>query len=51
MNDDQEEVLAELLKAKDVTVEISLGEGPGEYAFQTSDLGHAYVTLNSDYRS
>lgn len=51
VNDDQEEVLAELLKAKDVTVEISLGEGTGEYAFQTSDLGHAYVTLNSDYRS
>ena len=51
VNDDQEEKLAELLKAKDVDVEIDLGGGPGGYTFQASDLGHEYVTLNSDYRS
>lgn len=51
VNDDQEEKLAELLKARDVTVDISLGDGPGTYALQASDLGHEYVTLNSDYRS
>lgn len=51
VNDDQEEKLAELLKAKDVAVDINLGDGPGSYTFQASDLGHEYVTLNSDYRS
>lgn len=51
VNDDQEERLAELLKARDVEVEIDLGAGPGGYTFQASDLGHEYVTLNSDYRS
>ena len=51
VNDDQEEKLAELLKAKDIAVDINLGDGPGSYTFQASDLGHEYVTLNSDYRS
>ena len=51
VNDDQEEKLAELLKARDVDVDINLGDGPGSYTFQASDLGHEYVTLNSDYRS
>ena len=49
VNDDQEEKLAELLKAKDIAVDINLGDGPGSYTFQASDLGHEYVTLNSDY--
>ena len=51
VNDDQEEALAKLLQAKDVFVEISLGQGAGSYTLETSDLGHEYVTLNSDYRS
>lgn len=51
VNDDQEGTLAELLKAKDIAVDINLGDGPGSYTFQASDLGHEYVTLNSDYRS
>ena len=51
VNDDQEEKLAELLKAKDIAVDINLGDGPGSYTFQASDLGHEYVTLNSDYLS
>ncbi len=51
VNEDQEDALAELLKAKDVQVEIDLGGGSGFYNFQASDLGHEYVTLNSDYRS
>ena len=48
VNDDQEEKLAELLKAKDIAVDINLGDGPGSYTFQASDLGHEYVTVNSD---
>lgn len=51
VNDDQEEKLAQLLKARDVDVDIDLGGGPGAYTFQASDLGHEYVSLNSDYRS
>lgn len=51
VNDDQEEALAELLKGKDVQVDIELGNGNGSYSFKASDLGHEYVTLNSDYRS
>ncbi|MBO4312961.1 MAG: bifunctional ornithine acetyltransferase/N-acetylglutamate synthase, partial [Desulfovibrio sp.] len=51
VNDDREDELAELLKAKDVDVEIRLGHGPGSYTLQTSDLGHEYVSLNADYRS
>lgn len=51
VNDDQEGTLAELLKARDIAVDINLGGGPGSYTFQASDLGHEYVTLNSDYRS
>ena len=51
VNDDKEDELAELLKAKDVQVEIDLGGGTGRYDFQASDLGHEYVSLNSDYRS
>lgn len=51
VNDDQEGTLAELLKARDIAVDINLGDGPGSYSFQASDLGHEYVTLNSDYRS
>lgn len=51
VNEDQEDALAELLKAKDVQVEIDLGGGSGFYNLQASDLGHEYVTLNSDYRS
>ena len=51
VNDDQEGTLAELLKARDIAEDINLGDGPGSYTFQASDLGHEYVTLNSDYRS
>jgi len=32
-------------------VDIELGNGNGSYSFKASDLGHEYVTLNSDYRS
>jgi glutamate N-acetyltransferase/amino-acid N-acetyltransferase len=51
VNDDQEDKLANLLKEKDIHVHISLGDGPGVYTLQASDLGHEYVHLNADYRS
>jgi glutamate N-acetyltransferase/amino-acid N-acetyltransferase len=51
VNDDREDVLARLLKAVDIHVDITLGNGPGAYVFLTSDLGHEYVNLNAEYRS
>lgn len=51
INDDKEAELAALLNAADIDIRIILGEGSGSYALLASDLGHEYVTLNSDYRS
>lgn len=51
VNDDLEEELAERLKAEDIAVDIDLGDGPGCYRHEASDLGHEYVSLNADYRS
>ena len=51
VNDDKEEELAKLLAADDVQIDVTLGDGQFEYSFKASDLGHEYVSLNSDYRS
>ncbi|MBO4368547.1 MAG: bifunctional glutamate N-acetyltransferase/amino-acid acetyltransferase ArgJ [Desulfovibrio sp.] len=51
VNDDQEEELAKRLQAKDIDVDIALGDGSGSYTLEASDLGHEYVSLNADYRS
>lgn len=51
VNDDKEEELGRLLGGDDVQIEISLGDGPGDYTLKASDLGHEYVSLNADYRS
>ncbi len=51
VNDDMEEELARQLRKKDVEIRIILGSGPGKSGLLASDLGHEYVTLNSDYRS
>lgn len=51
INDEKDAELAELLKKHDIHLDIKLGNGNGEYAMLSSDLGHEYVTLNSDYRS
>lgn len=51
VNDDREADLARLLAGKEIEIRVSLGEGQGNYSYVASDLGHEYVTLNSDYRS
>lgn len=51
INDDKEEELAKLLKNRDIDISVTLGFGSGSYSMLSSDLGHEYVTLNSDYRS
>lgn len=51
VNGDKEAELSELLKATDIPVEIHMGLGDGCYDLRASDLGHEYVSLNTDYRS
>lgn len=51
VNDDREAELANLLKSRDIKIQVTLGDGPGSYSLLASDLGHEYVKLNSDYRS
>jgi glutamate N-acetyltransferase/amino-acid N-acetyltransferase len=46
-----EKLAAEILKGPSYTIELTLGTGPGEFAYLTSDLGHGYVDVNADYRS
>ncbi len=47
----KEERLAELLKAKNISLQINLNTGKAKTKFYTSDLTHDYVTLNSAYRT
>lgn len=51
VNDDCEAQLTEALQKRDINIDIVLGTGNGNFTFLASDLGHEYVTLNSDYRS
>ncbi|THB64977.1 MAG: bifunctional ornithine acetyltransferase/N-acetylglutamate synthase, partial [Desulfovibrio sp.] len=39
------------LRKQEIDVEITLGDGPGEYTLLASDLTHDYITENADYRS
>jgi glutamate N-acetyltransferase/amino-acid N-acetyltransferase len=40
-----------VLKEPAYRIELRLGSGPGRARYLTSDLGHAYVDINADYRS
>lgn len=46
-----EDKLAELLKAKEISLAIDLNDGYGKTTFYTSDLTYDYVKLNSAYRT
>ncbi len=48
---DFDALLEEPLKAVDLPLDIVLGNGPGEARLLAADLSHAYVSVNSDYRS
>ena len=39
------------LAKRDITIEIDMGLGHGEYVLLASDLSHDYVTCNADYRT
>lgn len=49
--EDFDTLLREPLDGTDVTLDICLGDGPGTARLLASDLSHAYVSLNADYRS
>jgi glutamate N-acetyltransferase/amino-acid N-acetyltransferase len=40
-----------IMSQRDIVVTVSLGSGAGSAIFWTSDLSHAYVTINADYRT
>jgi glutamate N-acetyltransferase/amino-acid N-acetyltransferase len=48
---DAEKQANEVLKRPSYSIELRLGNGPGEFAYLTSDLGHGYVDVNAGYRS
>jgi len=48
---ESEKAASEFLKGPSYTIELSLGSGPAEFSYLTSDIGHGYVDVNADYRS
>lgn len=47
-----DEAAAKAVMSKpEITVTVSLGDGPGAATFWTSDLSHDYVSINADYRT
>jgi glutamate N-acetyltransferase/amino-acid N-acetyltransferase len=46
---DVDSLLAPVMRRNDVSIEVRLGDGPGEYVLLASDLGHGYVTINAEY--
>jgi len=48
---DIDSLLAPYLARQEIPVHVSIGDGPGEYDFLTSDLSLDYVRINAEYRS
>ena len=48
---DMDALLAPLMRKQDVEIEISLGDGPGEFVMLASDFSYDYVKINADYRT
>ncbi|WP_027369261.1 bifunctional glutamate N-acetyltransferase/amino-acid acetyltransferase ArgJ [Desulfovermiculus halophilus] len=48
---DIDSLLAPYLDRQEIPVQLTLGQGPGEYEFLTSDLSLDYVRINAEYRS
>ena len=46
-----EERANQVMHAASYVIELVLGDGPGSFAYLTSDLGHGYVDVNAGYRS
>jgi glutamate N-acetyltransferase/amino-acid N-acetyltransferase len=48
---DSEKRANEVLQGATYVIDFTLGSGPGEFTYLTSDLGHGYVDVNAGYRS
>jgi glutamate N-acetyltransferase/amino-acid N-acetyltransferase len=48
---DFDALLRDPLRERDLPIDISLGNGPGEYLLLASDLTREYVDINANYRS
>ena len=48
---DFDALLKKPLEGRDLTLDISVGNGAGTYTLLASDLTHEYVSVNADYRS
>ena len=46
-----EKTLHARLKEREITIDISLGTGPGTFTAYTTDLSYDYVKINSEYRT
>ncbi|MEG6552054.1 bifunctional ornithine acetyltransferase/N-acetylglutamate synthase, partial [Desulfocurvibacter africanus] len=44
-------LLAAHMDQRDISIEVSLGDGPGEYTLLASDLTVEYIKINADYRT
>jgi glutamate N-acetyltransferase/amino-acid N-acetyltransferase len=47
----EESDAAAAMQGRDISIRVSMGEGPGRCVYWTSDLSHEYVTINADYRT
>ena len=46
-----EKSINKIVKSKNLTIKISIGEGKEKFSVFTSDLSSDYVKINSKYRS
>ena len=51
VNMDIDNIMARHLRKQDVHIQVSLGEGDGEYTLLSSDLTEEYVRINACYRT
>ena len=47
----EEAQAAAAMRKREFCIRVTVGDGPGEATFWTSDLSHAYVDINADYRT
>ena len=48
---DTEKRASDTMTGAEYTIRVQLGKGKGRAHYDTCDFGHAYVSVNADYRS
>jgi len=51
VTNDVDALMGGKMDARDISIDITLGRGPGEYELLASDLTHEYISINADYRT